>query len=132
MLVMETAPCEEKLSDMKTTLALVCFISVLGTAAQANDFPTSARVEYVLGCMDRNGGQNYDNLYACVCTIDKVAAELPFKRYEYAQTMSVMIQTPGEKGGAFRDAPGARKLVREYGSILETAEASCFINRVAR
>jgi len=123
--------CDESWSKMKTTHALACFILVLGTAAHANDFPTSARVDYVLGCMDRNGGENYDNLYSCVCTIDKIAAEMPFKRYEYAQTMSVMIKTPGEKGGAFRDAPGARKLVREYNSLLKTAEAGCFVNRVA-
>lgn len=114
---------------MKPIRAFACFILVLGSAAQANDFPTSARVEYVLGCMDRAGGQSYNTLYACVCTIDKVAASMPFKRYEYAQTMSVMIQTPGEKGGAFRDAPGARKLVKEYRSLLENAESGCFVKQ---
>lgn len=112
---------------MKKCLVLVGLIAMLGTTAQANDFPTSARVEYVLGCMDQHGGQNYNTLYGCVCSVDKIAAEMPFKRFDYAQTMSVMIRTPGERGGAFRDAPGARKLVKDYKNLLKTAEASCFI-----
>ena len=118
---------------MKTTHWLPCFVLMLpGATAHANDYPTSARVEYVLDCMNRQGGQSYNTLYACVCTIDKIAAKMPYKRYEYAQTMSVMIKTPGEKGGAFRDAPGARGLVKEYKSLLESTEANCFVNTVKR
>ena len=99
-----------------------------GTAT-ANDFPTQARVEYVLSCMDRNGGQNYDTLYACVCAVDKIAAKMTYDEYSHAQTMSVMIRTPGERGGAFRDAPGARKEVRGLKSIQKEAEASCIVKK---
>lgn len=115
---------------MKTANTLLCLILLLGSTAHANDFPTSARVEFVLGCMDRHGGQNYNTMYSCVCSIDRIAAAFPFKRYEFAQTMSIMIRTPGEKGGAFRDAPGARKLVKEYNTLLKSTEASCFVNQV--
>lgn len=118
---------------MKITHLLSCImLALIGTTAQANDYPTSARVEYVLDCMHQQGGQNYNTLYSCVCTIDKIAEKMPFKRYEYAQTMSVMIKTPGEKGGAFRDAPGARKLVKEYHSLLDSAESSCFVKHVKK
>ena len=95
----------------------------------ANDFPTQARVEYVLSCMERAGGQSYDTLYPCICAIDKIAAEMKYADYTHAETMSVMIRTPGEKGGAFRDAPGARKEVRSIKQISEAAEASCFVRK---
>jgi hypothetical protein len=46
--------------------------------AMANDFPTQARVEYVLRCMDANGGQSYNTLYACVCSIDRTAESFSY------------------------------------------------------
>jgi hypothetical protein len=115
---------------MKSTLLffIACLIvPTIGFAA--NDYPTQARVEYVLGCMNERGGQTYDNLYGCICSIDKIAAKLPYKDYVEAETFSVMVRTPGEQGGAFRDAPGARKSVKELKKIRETAESSCFVKR---
>lgn len=96
----------------------------------ANDFPTQARVEYVLGCMDAHGGQSYDTLYSCVCSIDKIAAQMPHKEYVEAQTFSYMIKTPGEKGGAFRDAPGARDVVKTLAELKKTTESSCFVKKI--
>ena len=34
-----------------------------------------------------HGGQNYDTLYACVCAVDKIAAEMTYDQYSHAQTM---------------------------------------------
>ena len=115
---------------MKTTCLLPCCLLLLCTAPQANDFPTEARVEFVIDCMNKKGEQSYNTLYPCVCTIDKIASGMPYQKYEYAQTMSVMIRTPGERGGAFRDAPGARKLVKEYNALLKSAEDSCIVKQV--
>ncbi|HID82590.1 MAG TPA: hypothetical protein EYH06_13305 [Chromatiales bacterium] len=95
----------------------------------ANDYPTQARVEYVLGCMDSHGGQSYNTLYPCVCAIDKLAEAMPYQAYEQAQTLSVMIKTPGEKGGAFRDAPGARKMVKNFKQLNEDVEKLCWVNK---
>ena len=53
---------------------------------------------------------------------------MTYDQYEYAQTLSVMIKTPGERGGAFRDAPGARDLVKTYKATLEDVKKSCFVN----
>ena len=98
--------------------------------ASANDFPTQARVEYVLGCMNEHGGQSYDTLYSCVCSIDKIAAQMSYERFVEAQTFSVMVKTPGEKGGAFRDAPGARGVVKSYAEVKKAATDSCFVKKV--
>ena len=102
------------------------------TALSANDFPTQARVEYVLNCMKTSGGQSYNTMYPCVCAVDKIAEQMTYDQYEYAQTLSVMIKTPGERGGAFRDAPGARDLVKTYKAALKDVTKSCFVNTAAK
>jgi len=38
----------------------------------ANDYPTSARVEYVQDCIGRHGGK-LEDLYKCSCVIDRLA-----------------------------------------------------------
>jgi hypothetical protein len=109
---------------------LLCVLLCFPMTTSANDYPTQARVEYVLGCMNERGGQSYDTLYGCVCSIDKIAEGLPYERYVEAETFGVMVKTPGERGGAFRDAPGARGLLKQFAKLKESAETSCFVKRV--
>jgi len=116
---------------MKLTGILVITLLLYPLLAIANDFPTQARVEYVLGCMEQNGGQSYNTLYPCVCSIDKIAEAMPFKAYEEAQTLSVMVKTPGERGGAFRDAPGARSMVKNFKQLNQDIEKMCWVNKPA-
>ncbi|NKC11498.1 MAG: hypothetical protein GKR94_04620 [Gammaproteobacteria bacterium] len=116
---------------MNRTLVASLLCLVFAPQALANDYPTQARVEYVLSCMTANGGQSYDTLYPCVCSIDKIAQQIKYADYVHAETMSVMITTPGEKGGAFRDAPGARGMVKQFKNVREAAEQSCFVRRAA-
>ena len=115
-----------KLSSIALLSVVLCPL-----VSMANDFPTQARVEYVLGCMEKNGGQSYNTLYPCVCAIDKIAEAMPYKVYEEAQTLSVMIKTPGEKGGAFRDAPGARDLVKSFKKLNQDIKKMCWVNKPA-
>jgi len=95
--------------------------------AHANDFPTQARVEYVLRCMDYRGGQNYDNLYSCVCVIDKIAKTIEYDEYSEAEVFAQLFSTPGERGGVFRDPDRARLLVKKLKDVTEVAEKSCFV-----
>ena len=115
---------------MNTGRYLIAAFVIYPIFVHANDFPTQARVEYVLGCMNQHGGQSYDTLYSCVCSIDKIAAQMPYKSYVDAQTLSYMIKTPGEKGGAFRDAPGARGTVKKLAKLKKKAESSCFVKKI--
>lgn len=95
----------------------------------ANDFPTQARVEYVLGCMDTHGGQSYDTLYPCVCSIDKIAGHYRYDEYVQAEMLSFLRSTPGERGGIFRDAaPSSREQVKTLAQVIDAAEASCFVS----
>ena len=90
----------------------------------SNDFPTLARVEYVLRCMDYHGGQVYENMYACVCSIDRIASELSYDEFLRGEVLAQLRTTPGERGGLFRE--GGRELVTKYLEVTEAAEDSCF------
>ncbi len=115
---------------MKILLSLsACCLIIMSSAYANNDYPTQARVEYVLQCMDTHGGQSYDTLYPCVCSFDKIAAKMSFEKYTDALTLQVMIDTPGEKGGAFRDAPGTRDLIEYFDETRQNAENSCFLKK---
>lgn len=114
------------------TLALVLSASVAAetpAVSGGNDFPTLGRVEYVLGCMTRYGGEHYNNLYACVCSVDKLAEKIKYDQFVANETLRVMINTPGEKGGPFRDATGGRKAVRAFEQFVGDVESSCGLKK---
>lgn len=95
-----------------------------GVSTQNNDFPTLARVEFVLRCMDYHGGQVYENMYSCVCSIDRIASAFSYDEFVRAEVLAQLRTTPGERGGLFRE--GGRELVSRYFEVTEAAENSCF------
>lgn len=97
-------------------------------AAPANDFPTLTRVEYVLSCMQEKGGNNYDNLYHCVCAVDRIAAKLPHEEFMQAETFETNKNLAGERGGAFRDPPQSKTLRDKLKAVQDEAIAACFPN----
>lgn len=115
--------------------SLVSFLIAIGAQlalsapVAANDFPTQARVEYVLRCMDANGGQSYNTLYACVCSIDRIADSFSYAEFAEAETFALLRSTPGEAGGLFRDPDRAHELQKRYQEIVSQAEQSCFAAR---
>ena len=113
---------------MLRTLSVALALA-LPAVALANDFPTQARVEFVLGCMAEQGGQSYDNLYKCVCLIDAIAAEMTHDEFAQAQVFSQLRSTPGERGGVFRDPDQAATLVAKLAEVIERGKAQCFIGK---
>lgn len=109
-------------------LSLAAVAAVASPCATANvplnDFPTLARVEYVLRCMDYHGGQVYETMYACVCSIDRIAAAFSYDEFVHAEVLAQLRATPGERGSLFRE--GGADLVAKYLEITEAAEESCF------
>jgi len=100
---------------------------LLSSPADANDFPTQARVEYVLRCMDSNGGQKYEILYSCTCIIDKIADKIAYDDFVEAEVFVQLRSTPGERGGVFRDPDRASLLVTKINNLTEAAKKSCFM-----
>lgn len=84
-----------------------------------NDYPTSARADYVIGCMAANGFRR-ELLDRCACGIDTIANLMSYDDYEKASTiMSMQEAGVGPRGGLFRDTPVAK----EESQRLERAEA---------
>lgn len=119
---------------------VLCFFSMSISYADstpevksANDYPTQARVEYVFQCMHKYDTKvNYDTMYGCVCAVDKLAETIPYKNFVATSTLAVMINTPGEKGGVFRDAPGGRKAIREFKKFIDDTEQSCGLRKMKK
>jgi hypothetical protein len=89
-----------------------------------NDYPTSARVEFVQDCMGRSGGK-LENLYKCSCVIDRLAEKLSYDDYVEASTFAHYSSLPGEGGGIFRDPDRAKERAKLYRSLESAAYKTC-------
>jgi hypothetical protein len=108
--------------------SLFCLAAMLFLAAPANaaeDYPTHAVVDYVLGCM-RSNGQTREVLERCSCSIDVIASIIPYERYESAETFRRMAQTTGEASGLFRETAPARAAGSELRRAQAEADIRCF------
>jgi hypothetical protein len=106
-------------------LLTACAPGVAARAADLNDYPTSARVDYVFGCMKANG-ETQVSLQKCSCSIDVMASLLPYDRYVTAQTVLSMSQVPGNLGGEFRSTEIARTALEDLRRAQAEAEVRCF------
>jgi hypothetical protein len=93
--------------------------------ADLNDYPTTARVDYVFGCMKANG-ETRRALEQCSCSIDVIATILPYERYVTAETVLSMAQVPGTLGNQFRSTEYAKAAVDELRRAQAEAEVRCF------
>jgi hypothetical protein len=94
-------------------------------ATAADDYPTVAVVDYVLGCM-RSNGQTRETLERCSCSIDVIASIVPYAHYESAETFRRMSQTTGEASGLFRESAPAKAAGAELRRAQAEADVRCF------
>ena len=92
--------------------------------APRNDYPTSARVEYVQECVAKNGG-NLADLYKCSCAIDRMADRLTYDDFVEAQTFAHYSTLGGEGGGIFRDPDRAKEKAKLFRTIEADAYRAC-------
>lgn len=91
----------------------------------ANDYPTSARADYVIGCLAGSGFRR-DQLERCSCAIDAIADLMPYSDYEQAETILSMQQGGlGERGAMFRDTPIAKLRLEELRRAQAEASLRC-------
>src|SRR3954463_11762626 len=76
-------------------------LTVTAWADELNDYPTSARADYVSGCMKANG-ETQEVLQKCSCSIDVIASIIPYERYVETETILSMSQVTGPVGSEFR------------------------------
>jgi hypothetical protein len=89
-----------------------------------NDYPTSARVEFVQDCIGRHGGK-LEDLYKCSCVIDRLAEKLSYDDYVEASTFAHYSTLPGQGGGIFRDPDRAKELAKLYRTLESDAYKAC-------
>jgi hypothetical protein len=94
-------------------------------ADDLNDYPTSARADYVFGCMKANG-ETQELLQKCSCSVDVMASIIPYDRYVAAETIISMSQVTGPVGSEFRSTEQAKAALQEFRRAQAEAEIRCF------
>jgi hypothetical protein len=94
-------------------------------AAELNDYPTAARVDYVFACMKTNGDTR-PAMEKCSCSIDVIASILPYDRYVAAETFLSLSQVPGRFGTMFQSPEQARAAINELRRAQAEGEVRCF------
>jgi hypothetical protein len=95
------------------------------SAGDLNDYPTSARADYVFGCMKATR-ETRQALEQCSCSLDVLASILPYDRYVAAETVLSLAQVPGRFGTMFRTPEPAKAAVTELRRAQAEAEVRCF------
>lgn len=94
--------------------------------ASANDFPTTARVEYVMECM-KNHNSKYEYMYKCSCAIDDMAQHMSFDEFAEISTAARNKSMGGQRGAEFRDPANIKDMVKHYSAVEASANDACFI-----
>jgi poly-beta-hydroxyalkanoate depolymerase len=108
-------------------LIAFCFLSLAAatTTLAGGDYPTTAIVDYVYGCMKANGETRHV-LQSCSCSLDVIASIVPYERYEAAETYRSLGLQTGERGVLFRQSAPAKSAVSELRRAQAEAEVRCF------
>ena len=104
---------------------LLMMAAAIAYAEAINDYPTSARAEYVFGCLKANG-ETREAIDRCSCSIDVIASRVPYDRYVTAETVLSMSQVRGNLGGQFRTSAQATSAVNDLRRAQAEAEVRCF------
>lgn len=100
-------------------------IAAVAHADESNDYPTSARSEYVFGCIKANS-ETRQSIEQCSCSIDVIASLLPYDRYVTAETVLSMSQVRGNLGTQFRSSEQAKGALDDLRRAQAEAEVRCF------
>jgi hypothetical protein len=115
-------------SALVIVLAVVAAGSAVAQGKGAKVYPTVDRVEFVLECMQKNGGKQ-EFLYKCSCVIDDIARQLPYDDFVEAATAARFQGLGGDRGGVFRDPPQTRATAQRYLKIQGEAMKRCDVPR---
>ena len=109
--------------------ALLLLLGSMPIAAFANDFPTRARVEFVLSCMRESKAPQEESMYKCSCAIDAIADTVDYAAWVELGTIANATTIAGERGGVMRDIKDGRKMIASYRELQENAKKHCFLTQ---
>jgi hypothetical protein len=117
----------ERRSPIARLCSAILFAVTASPLAHANDFPTRARVEFVLDCMRESKASAEESMYKCSCAVDEIAAKVDYATWVDMSTVSNGITIAGERGGVMRDMKDGRKIAASYRELQADAKKRCFI-----
>ena len=109
----------------RSAVFIAALLAGIGPARAEDGYPTTARVDYVLGCMAANG-QTQEMMRKCACSIDEIAGHLPYDKSVAVETARVMQDMPGERASVMRGAAWLKDLQEEFRQIQVAADLKCF------
>ncbi len=117
-------------TKLKIILAAVSLIVIPCVSAgepdcSADDFPTTAIADYVLGCMAANGN-TFAALHQCSCSIDFIKSRMTYRDFEKAQTILQAQLDRGQRGVFFRDSNWAKKRIDALQGLQAESTLRCF------
>ena len=112
---------------MRTRIALLLLLGSFAGISHANDFPTRARVEFVLKCMKETDALPEESMYKCSCAIDAIAEKVEYDKWVDMSTVANGMTIAGERGGVMRDMKDGRSIAASYRTLQEDAKKACFI-----
>ncbi|NEU12565.1 hypothetical protein G3T14_10495 [Methylobacterium sp. BTF04] len=105
--------------------ALMLLATPLAAAELENDYPTETRADYIFGCMAANG-QSRESLSRCSCSLDALAAILPYDKYVQASTVLSMRQGVGARANEFKSTKVFDDKVADLRRAQAEAEIRCY------
>lgn len=102
--------------------------ALVSLPVRANDFPTTARVEFVLECIKDSKRPVNEMVYKCSCAIDNIASKVNYETWVDLTTVALGITIAGERGGVVRDMKDGRKLAAQWRDMQAQAKKACFID----
>jgi hypothetical protein len=99
--------------------------SAANATTDPHDYPTSARVDYVIGCMATNG-QTQEVMERCSCSIDHIAQTIPYNSFVQLETIRRMQDQPGERAMLFRGVGWVKDLQERFRLAQVEADLECF------
>jgi hypothetical protein len=116
------------------SLTLLAFGMACGSFASAEecdksngqDYPTAAKVDYVIGCMASNG-QTHEMLQKCSCSIDRIAKAIPYEEYVQISTLMSLQQMAGAgRNAVYKNATWSTQAVARLREVQADSTLSCF------
>jgi len=104
-------------------------IQVAQAKEHANDFPTRARVEFVLDCMRSSKVSPEESMYKCSCAIDQIATKVDYATWVELATVANATTIAGERGGVMRDMKDGRKKIASFRDLQADAKKRCFLDK---
>src|SRR5437764_213059 len=114
---------------MRYAGAVVLVLCAGAPPVYGNDFPTRARVEFVLGCMKDSESPEQESMYKCSCAIDVLAGKMQYAAFVDLSTVANVGFVIGSRCVAVIDTGGTYAVGRALHDALRkvTALPVCYV-----